>query len=95
MAVLLFTAPGAFDGNLWETLRQYVAGISTAWPDLGERWAEFSDCLSQPRKPVPCGYYSPVRLNDRQMSWRLSLPGGSHSPLSVQYFCHSGLALQA
>lgn len=84
MAVLLFTAPGSFDGNMWETLRQYIAGISTAWPDLGERWAEFSDWLSQPRKPAPCDYRCPERLSDGQMSWRLSLPGGSHSPSSVQ-----------
>lgn len=48
MAVLLFAAQNTFDGNMWDTLRQYVAGISIAWPDLNEQWAEFSDWLSQP-----------------------------------------------
>ena len=84
MAVLLFTAQNPFDGNMWDTLRQYVAGISIAWPDLNEQWAEFSDWLSQPRKPASCDYQSPVGLNDRQMSWRLSLLGGSHLPSCAQ-----------
>ncbi|KAI7778466.1 hypothetical protein LA080_002070 [Diaporthe eres] len=48
MAVLLFTAQNPFDGNMWDMLRQYVAGISIALPNLSEKWASFSDWLSQP-----------------------------------------------
>lgn len=63
MAVLLFTAPNPFDGNMWDMLRQYVAGISIAFPNLSEKWDSFSDWLSQPRKPASCGHQFPVQLN--------------------------------
>lgn len=62
MAVLLFTAQNPFEGNMWDTLRQYVAGISIAWPNLSEKWAEFSDWLAQPRKSASFGHQSPVQL---------------------------------
>ncbi|KAI3399462.1 hypothetical protein diail_6724 [Diaporthe ilicicola] len=84
MAAFLFTAQMPFDGNIWDMLRQYVAGISIEWPDISEQWAKFSDWLSQPRKLNLCDHQSRVALNDRQMSWRLSLLGGSHSPSSGQ-----------
>lgn len=48
MAVLLFTTQNLFDGNIWDTLRHYVAGISIEWPDLSDQWAKFSEWLSQP-----------------------------------------------
>lgn len=71
MAVLLFTTQSLFDGNMWDTLRQYFAGISIEWPDLSEQWANFSEWLSQPRKPTTSSCHQPpvVVLNDRQMSW--------------------------
>ena len=67
MAVLLFTAQNPFDGSMWDTLRQCAAGISIAWPSLSEKWAAFSDWLSQPRKPASCGHQSPVQLIQRSL----------------------------
>lgn len=65
MAVLLFTAQTPFGGNIWDMVRQYVAGLS---PELSEQWGKFTEWLSQPRKPAWCNYSSPLRLNVRKMS---------------------------
>lgn len=81
MAALLFTTQSAFDSNIWDMVRQYVAGLS---PELSEQWGKFTDWLSQPRKPASCDYQSPLGLNGRKMSWQLSLLGGSHLPSFAQ-----------
>ncbi|POS72203.1 hypothetical protein DHEL01_v209398 [Diaporthe helianthi] len=49
MVIHLFTTQSLFDGDILETLRQYIAGISIELPNLGEQWENFSEWLSQPR----------------------------------------------
>lgn len=71
MAVLTFATQSLLDGNIWDTVRQHFAGISVDWPDLSEQWENFSEWLSQPRKPASCFHLPPMMvLNDSQMSWR-------------------------